>query len=281
MIRYMVFAGGGTRGLAYVGFLRYFWWLVQNCVGFAGTSIGALIALTCVIGITYDQLAVISDKFADGQWFVPNAFDLPKIWGLDSGHGLQQFIEGLLEFGGFSRKITFAELFAKTSKKLVVVAACPETSEAVIFDDRSTVSVALAVRASMSLMPFFAPVKIQDRLLCDGGIVYNFPLHVFPPTETFGIGLRQTKMRTVGSFQEFMSGVISLVGLALEDHYINSIDPLYNFELISVPTTPTVSLPLLRSTRSVLVAAGDAQGKRVASILAVGVLGFFFSRVVG
>lgn len=275
MWRYLVFAGGGARGLAYIGFVEYLREVVDNCVGFAGTSIGAFVALACALKLTPSRLKSIAADFVRGRWYKPDVLQLKHSWGLDSGHGLQSYIEGVLVTSGFSPTVSFADLYQKTATKLVVVTVDAISGELVVFDERSTAAVAVAVRASMALMPFFGPVKLNGKLLCDGGVMCNFPLHVFPASETLGVCVAQPKERSIDTFQDFIGGVTSAVSNAMESLYLGTIRAGYTLVRIKVPSIPTMAVPMPDGTRNVLVAAGHYYGAYLAVCLGIAFIGFF------
>ena len=71
------------------------------------------------------------------------------------------------------------------------VAADIVTGEKVVFDEGD---LAVAIRSSMSVPGAFAPVRVGDRLLVDGGMVDNVPVDVVR-----GMGAQRLVVVDVGS----------------------------------------------------------------------------------
>ena len=123
--------------------------------------------------------------------------------GILEAHGVRTFGDHRYEDGGTA-------LAAEQRYRLVVMASDVSTGRLrrlpwdypALGHDPAVVSVADAVRASMSLPFFFEPVKIQNGItgeeiwMVDGGMLSNFPVEVFdrshgnpPRWPTFGIKL--------------------------------------------------------------------------------------------
>ena len=55
-IRNLCFSGGGSRGIVYIGVLKYLFEnnYMKDVKRVAGTSVGAIFAFMCVCGLTFD-----------------------------------------------------------------------------------------------------------------------------------------------------------------------------------------------------------------------------------
>lgn len=88
--------------------------------------------------------------------------------------------------------------------------------------------IALAVRMSMSIPLFFAPVKLNGSAIVDGGLVSNFPVDLFdtqgrPPWPTFGFKLVLSEEKQPGRITEHpitgpLSEIIAMFYTAMEAH---------------------------------------------------------------
>lgn len=85
----------------------------------------------------------------------------------------------------------FAKTFKESKIPLHIVTTNIERRAVRVFSTKEDpdTSIALAVRASMSIPGVFAPVKIQDELYVDGGVTGNFMLDLFGAGQDV-IGLR-------------------------------------------------------------------------------------------
>lgn len=159
----LVLSGGGARGLAHIGVLRV---LEREGIPvdfLAGTSMGGVIAA----------------GYASGM----NSYDLEQeTLNVTRKHGILRMADPGMPNGGFIRgqrvlayfkrvfgEKTFSELFLP----LAVVAVDLKSHQEVVFKEGS---VALALRATVSIPGIFMPIEINDRKLVDGGLLNNMPV---------------------------------------------------------------------------------------------------------
>ncbi len=190
----LVLGGGGARGMAHVGVLKVLeeMRIPIDCV--AGTSMGSIIGGLYASGMTVDDmeqtLARINwpEVFRDG----PPRADLPfrtkqeqRVL-LSATVGLNregvQLPKGLLE--GQNLLLLLEELslpvasvhdFDKLRIPYRAVATDLATGEPVVLGSGE---LALAMRASMSIPSALVPVRLDDKLLVDGGVSNNLPIDV-------------------------------------------------------------------------------------------------------
>lgn len=191
-----VFQGGGAKGVALVGALAR---VVEESVRFAavaGTSAGAILAALYAAGYTPPELKSILqetplDTLLDPHWLKWPLLLLRR--GLHKGDVLYDWIfkllaaKGVEVFGDLNPKTPGA---ARTHPRLVVVATDITERKPIYFDSDVDVNmkIAEAVRMSISIPLFFDPVNFGRAVVVDGGMISNYPLHVF----------RTSKLRTLG-----------------------------------------------------------------------------------
>ena len=189
----LVLSGGGAKGIAHIPLLQKLDSLniVPDLV--VGTSIGSLIGGFYAMGYSGDRISSIVDK--------ANWDDL-----LGGKTALEDVsVEEKNEFGRYLVDFEFKDMRLKTSPALLndqhlreffaihsypvydklyfndlpipyrAVATDIVNGEEVILDRGS---IAVAMRASMSIPSVFKPVSYKDVLLVDGGILNNFPTDV-------------------------------------------------------------------------------------------------------
>lgn len=187
----LVLSGGGAKGIAHIRILQ-----VLDSLGIvpdyvAGTSMGSIVGALYASGYGVRQIDSIT-RAMDWEVIMSNSvtfneinieekdefgryvYELPMV-------GLKpQFPLGLIE--GQHVEELLAKLFFPVSKitdfsKLPTPFLCVATDivkgEPVVLKSGS---LAMAVRASMSIPTVFSPVKIGKRLLVDGGVYVNFPV---------------------------------------------------------------------------------------------------------
>jgi NTE family protein len=210
----LVFEGGGVKGIGLAG--AFFELYAQDyrpaCV--AGTSAGAITAALVAAGYTGDELKqlVLEDMhfplFADKPRLhllgaVGEAIEVLKDRGLHSGEYFLHWITGLLKDKGVT---TFGTLQGKGARGTareyplrVIASDLTDHSMLVLPQDATKLgvepdelSVAEAVRMSMSIPIFFDPViqtnsgDGRKHMIVDGGMLSNYPLWLFdaPPGTT-------------------------------------------------------------------------------------------------
>jgi len=117
-------------------------------------------------------------------------------------------LRALAPRGAISASPTFGELFAITRISLSVVAADLRRKNWIIFNEQRfpNVSVADAVRASMSIPFAFVPARHGGCMLVDGGLLSNYPMWLFRTPNAYLTNTPADLARpTVGFLLEEMS----------------------------------------------------------------------------
>lgn len=171
----------------------------------AGTSVGAIVGALVAAGVPAVEIAVELEKFDFRTLRDPSLLD--RVWGVGktasvlfehgiyAGDTVRDWLHGLLvEY----RAETFAKLQARSVKRFGE-AICRDASPLVVFAtdvtrgrlvrfpddypqyncDPNKQFVADAVRASLSIPLFFEPVRLNDCLLVDGGVLSNYAVDAF------------------------------------------------------------------------------------------------------
>lgn len=150
----LVLGGGGAKGATEVGVLK-----VINEVGvpidyIAGTSIGAIVGGLYSVGYSLEQIDSLFRNEKWGDLFV-------------NGNTLE-LLENMV---GYKDSIDFSQLPIPFR---CVAADMKKHQEVVLKSGR----LAQAMRASMAIPGAFKPVKINGRVLVDGGMFNNLPVDV-------------------------------------------------------------------------------------------------------
>lgn len=207
--RNLVFEGGGVKGLAYCGLLKQMEerGLLKDVRGYAGASAGAIVATLCAVGYNVDELTEII-KETDFSDFLDKdltglfgeMYHLIKEFGEHSGNYFHHYISEFIKKKTGDPRYTFKNLLKDKGVTLVVVTTDINEMKSVYFSpyNNGDTVIADAVRMSMSIPFLFYPVKFGKHLCVDGGLINNYPLHVFdgefPGDPTVGA----VNMETVG-----------------------------------------------------------------------------------
>jgi NTE family protein len=190
-INHLVFEGGGIRGIAFGGTLRFMeeYGLDKYVKGLAGSSAGAIVAAGVAVGYTSQEfIDVLSETnfatFKDDSWGV--VFDIIRLftqYGIYKGDAFFKWFSGLMEKKTGNANITFKEVYERYGKTLVITGSCLNKAQSYYFhhlnEKYADMPIALAVRISMSIPLYFKAVKLGEDTMVDGGVLNNYPIWVF------------------------------------------------------------------------------------------------------
>jgi NTE family protein len=191
----LVLGGGGARGAAHIGVLRELERMRIPIDAIAGTSMGAIVGGLYATGMSAGELeelvssmdwnAALSDRsprtdlsFRRKQ----DDTDFPINFEMGVRDGEAVLPMGVIQGQKLDlilRELTLDASHIRDFDDLPVpfraIAADLVTGEPYVM---SSGDLATSIRASMSVPAAFAPVRVGDRLLVDGGIVGNLPIDV-------------------------------------------------------------------------------------------------------
>ncbi len=206
LYRNLVFKGGGVRGIAYMGALEVLdeYRIVDNIERVAGTSAGAIGATLLSFRLSIPETKELFDSLDFSK--IPQSatktrrFKVPRFaeeesyrrfitkYGWYSSEYLYQWLESVIadQCDGDGRA-TFADFQNRGFRDLYIIATNISRQRPEIFSTTHTpdVSVADAVRMSMSIPIFFESLRFDGKSFgdgdyyVDGGLFDNFPMHIF------------------------------------------------------------------------------------------------------
>lgn len=178
----LALSGGAARGIAHIGALKALKEAQIPIDMIAGASSGALIGALYASGLNIETIESVAlglkwREFAD--------FTLPKM-GLISGKGIEEFVS----------EHTKAKEFGELKIPLAIVTTDLITEKEVVFKEGP---LARIVQASCSIPGVYTPVKYEDMLLVDGGVVNILPTNVLRRMGAdFVIGVDVNTRATIG-----------------------------------------------------------------------------------
>ena len=187
MIRNLVLSGGAVRTVAAVGCLKYLHdhKLLDHVTTIVGTSAGAILGFLMALGNPPDKIVSLLKDVLIGKGYHRINFDellQLNVWqsfGLDSGSGITNFLEDVLEKTLGCRDITFLDFTKKQGINFVVGVAnlSKQETEYMCVDETPDMSVVTAVRMSSSLPILFVPIRHSSGdLYIDGGLYETLPI---------------------------------------------------------------------------------------------------------
>lgn len=263
-VRNLIFEGAGIRGIAYCGAIQEMEEknLMSKIEKVGGTSSGAIVALTLSLGYSGKDIEHLISKtkfkkFNDGGFFFIGGINrINRYFGWYKGRKLSKWLGKIIEEKTGNPDITFEELYQKGFKDLYITGTSLTKQRAVIFSRETfpKMKVRDAVRISSSIPLYFEPVFIDSNgailfhpkqkhgldVLVDGGIVENFPIHIFdrtiPDMNTIGFRLdhdaqiesdrldRTLAQMGIGSLNEYFKAFYSIIIENLNRQHLTDID---------------------------------------------------------
>ena len=179
----LILSGGGVKGIAHLGGLKALeeLGLLQNIDTYVGTSVGALISALLAIGYTPDELFKFISIMDLNKMKELSFGNLLKLFGLDDGKRVEIVIKKLFTAKEVDPNITFGQLYEQTRKTLIITASCLNDKKAYYYSHTNAfdMEIFLAIRMSISIPIYFAPVKYKGKMFVDGGCIDNFPIQLF------------------------------------------------------------------------------------------------------
>ena len=191
----LVLSGGGARGFAHIGVLRALQELRVPVDIVVGTSMGSVVGGAYAAGSSVDQLeqlvrrtdwnAVVADRpprdelvyrRREEDLLLPsriefgvtqNGVSLPPA--AAGNEALELALSRVLPSGARDKPVNLLQLPFRSVASDLVTGELVELNDTPLF---------LAMRASLAVPGVFAPVRVNQRLLVDGGLVRNLPVDV-------------------------------------------------------------------------------------------------------
>ena len=242
-IEHLVFAGGGIRGLSYVGALEElaseghdFWSAGRILKGVAGSSIGALFAVCVAARVSIAYLLMEVRRFNMRDILSIDPCRLFYEQGLDRGDQLRAFVDGLLQRSVGNAAITMHELHLSSRLHLIIPVTDLEDGKTLYLDHLNDphLLVAEALTMSMTLPVIFTPKTYKGHLCVDGGLMDNFPMHLFPAKTTLGIRSCWTHECKLQSLSQYISRVVYCALASCEHHQWRKMSKEHQAHTVSV-----------------------------------------------
>ncbi len=221
MYKYIVLSGGASKGLAYIGVLKYFEEhpeLIKNINEYVGCSVGAFSAMLMILGYKSETLMNIFNNYNLDYLKNLKISNFLTHYGLDNGDKLSSFIKIFIKKKFDSDLITLQELYDLTQKKLITVTTNVNTkkTEYISKDNYPDLPVYLAVQMSMNIPLLFKPIEHNDSFYVDGGLTCNFPVSYYTNQDdlefdkvlAFVFHQETNVDTTIKSFEEYIYNII-------------------------------------------------------------------------
>lgn len=187
------FAGGGLKGVSYIGVLKALEEIGVEIDYISGTSSGSIFAVMYSMGYGFDD---IKDMFTSCYEKIIKIKKMPivmdsakfvftkkfELSGVIAGETLEELVES------YAKKRNFNSMNDIKKNMAIITVDAKSTKECVLWtkeemsdgnmDYISDIPVGKAVRASMAFPAAFTPCKFRDYIFIDGGTKDNLPVSV-------------------------------------------------------------------------------------------------------
>ncbi|QZT32636.1 patatin-like phospholipase family protein [Caldalkalibacillus thermarum TA2.A1] len=280
-----VFAGGGVKGIAFIGAIRETEERGYQFQRVAGTSAGSIMAALLAAGYSGKEMEGLLEElsfpaFLQADWIgrlpgIGKPLNILFRNGMYNTAGLEQWIrDKLIKKGIWS----FDDL---PEGKLKIIASDITNGRIMIIPDDlpfygldpAQFPIARAVRMSCSIPYFFQPVMINQNkkkvVVVDGGLLSNYPIWIFdskqtPRWPTFGFRLkgadRYQPMKISGPFSMFKA-IFTTMMEAHDRRHIEDHDAIRTV-FISVENIRATDFHLTLEQKQKLVRLGREEAKR-------------------
>lgn len=239
----IAFSGGGIKGLAYIGVLKYLEEKGIKIKAASGTSAGAIFALFAVLGLKYKQVKNIFYTINLNELQDLSINNLFENFGLDNGEGPLNFFKAVLRVTTGKETTTFAELYEKTKKELIIVGSCiePDCAGPEYFTHKTHPDMKLieALRISISIPLYYTYCIYNSKRYVDGALFVNCPFDYFNDTEnTIGFNLIQESDKECLSLDKYILQLLHTTIFTLQNkEHKNIIKIKINVDILELDLT--------------------------------------------
>jgi hypothetical protein len=187
----IVLTSGGILGVSYGGVFRCMEEKGISLKDFDvvyGTSVGGMIGLLIVIGMSYLDIRRLLLNLPIQAIFNFNSTSILRFadtYGLDDGNGLRKICRRVLLRMYGKESMTFGELYQRTSKIFAVNATNIQNGQSIILGTHETPNIFVedAICATAAIPFLYTPVSLQNMVLVDGGVSESLLLKKVPPED--------------------------------------------------------------------------------------------------
>jgi len=196
---YLVLSGGSIKGICFTGALEtldelnilYSDTTELKLKGIAGTSAGSIIASLLAVGYTPKELKEIMSNIDfeeivdDKLGYIRDTINFVEDWGACPGNYIMELLGDLIKQKTGNADYTLEDLMNDKKIQLVIVTTDMNYEKSIYLyggnpiKSYSDIPIRVAVRMSIGIPGLFEPYEYNNSYFVDGGLLDNYPLHVF------------------------------------------------------------------------------------------------------
>lgn len=183
IITKLVISGGGINGIAILGGINelFKYNKKDNIKEILCVSVGSIIGLLIVLGYNSDELKNIFTEIKLNDFMDYKVKRFIDNWGFDDGIMNKKLLKAMLINKKYNPNITFIDLYNKTNIELIITGTNLTKGITEYFNYKTYphMEVIDAIRISCSYPVIYTPVKYNNCLYVDGGVLEPYPIDYF------------------------------------------------------------------------------------------------------
>jgi len=183
IITKLVISGGGINGIAILGGINELFKYNKrdNIKEILCVSVGSIIGLLIVLGYNSDELKNIFIEIKLNDFMDYKVKRFIDNWGFDDGIMNKKLLKAMLINKKYNPNITFIDLYNKTNIELIITGTNLTKGITEYFNYKTYphMEVIDAIRISCSYPVIYTPVKYNNCLYVDGGVLEPYPIDYF------------------------------------------------------------------------------------------------------
>jgi NTE family protein len=231
VINTLCLSGGGINGISFIGALEHLekckYININEINNYIGTSIGSIFCLFFILGYTLQEIKKFIMNFDFSPLNNYNNNNLDNIltnYGINNGDVFLIIIINFIKSKINIENINFIDLYKLTNKKLNIIGTnfTKSCEECFNYETSPLMNVIIAIRISISIPIFFAPVYYNNNYYIDGGVYNNFGLNYSNINNTIGIYIKFNINNNINSVIDIFIGTINIIFNSLNEKNINN-----------------------------------------------------------
>ena len=226
IINTLILSGGGMKGVAYSGVLKYLEKIQKeelykdtieiDIKTVCSVSVGCLVGLLHVLKYSAQEIEdeILNKNFKTLKDL--EAMNLFTNFGIDTGKNIMAWIESQILKRNLPPTITFSELYKWSNMEFKIIVTNLSKHKIEVHDYINTpeLEVLNSIRMSISLPFFYKSVRFNNCVYVDGGIINNYPINLFPENDgVLGCNLiASTEKEEINDITTFDSYIYNLIG---------------------------------------------------------------------
>ena len=245
---FVIFGGGGIRGVSYVGAYKA---LLENNIkitGYAGSSIGSVFATLCAVGYNLEEIKKFFCSISI-EFFKDINFNFGNQIALSKGELLLEWMRDKIEKQFYKNAYKKGQMppvkFKDIKEDLIIYSTDLTNNKYHEFSKECTpeAEIALAVRASVSMPGLFKPLDINDNMIVDGDLAKSWPLWRLSKTlsdkkeRILEFRLEDTRnKREINTALDYLNAVYNTISGFATDYIIDLYGEKDKFDYIKIDT---------------------------------------------